>query len=47
MKFYDRRKELEILKENERKSCEHASFMVLMGRRRIGKTTLLTHSLYS
>lgn len=45
MRFYDRQQEIEILKENERKSCEHASFMVLMGRRRIGKTTLLTCSL--
>jgi AAA+ ATPase superfamily predicted ATPase len=45
MKFYDRAKEMELLKTNEEKSREHASFMVLMGRRRIGKTTLLTHSL--
>ncbi len=45
MRFYDRQKEIEILKENEQKSREHASFMVLMGRRRIGKTTLLTRSL--
>lgn len=45
MRFYDREKELEILSENEEKSRENASFMVLMGRRRIGKTTLLTRSL--
>lgn len=45
MKFYDREEELKILKENELRSHEHASFMVLMGRRRIGKTTLLTRAL--
>lgn len=45
MRFYDRVKEIELLKDNEEKSREHASFMVLMGRRRIGKTTLLTHAL--
>ena len=44
MKFYDRKTEIDILHDNERKSCEHASFMVMMGRRRIGKTTLLTHA---
>lgn len=42
MEFYDRQEELRILHENEELSKEHASFMVLMGRRRIGKTTLLT-----
>lgn len=44
MRFYDREKETAILRENELNSREHASFMVLMGRRRIGKTTLLTHA---
>lgn len=44
MRFYDREKEIAILRENELSSREHASFMVLMGRRRIGKTTLLTHA---
>lgn len=44
MRFYDREKEIAILRENELNSREHASFMVLMGRRRIGKTTLLTHA---
>lgn len=42
MRFYDRQEELNILRENERVSGSHASFMVMMGRRRIGKTTLLT-----
>lgn len=42
MRFYDRQEELKILRENEEASKNHASFMVLMGRRRIGKTTLLT-----
>lgn len=45
MRFYDREKEIAIIRENEIKAREHASFMVLMGRRRIGKTTLLTHAL--
>ena len=44
MKFYDRATEIGILQDNEKKSHEHASFMVMMGRRRIGKTTLLTHA---
>lgn len=44
MKFYGRETEIGILRENERLSREHATFMVLMGRRRIGKTTLLTHT---
>jgi AAA+ ATPase superfamily predicted ATPase len=43
MKFYDREKEFAILHENEVRSQQAASFTVLMGRRRIGKTTLLSH----
>lgn len=45
MKFYDREEEIGILRENEQHSKEHASFMVLMGRRRVGKTTLLMKAL--
>ena len=41
MKFYDRKRELELLAEIERTSHEHAQFTVLTGRRRIGKTALL------
>lgn len=41
MKFYDREKELEIIRENEALSAGHAAFTVLMGRRRIGKTSLI------
>ena len=42
MRFYDRQEELRILSENEEASKSHASFMVMMGRRRVGKTSLLT-----
>lgn len=45
MKFYDREKELKILQENEQQSFESAVFTVMMGRRRIGKTSLITKSL--
>lgn len=45
MKFYDREKELAILQANEQQSFESAVFTVLTGRRRIGKTSLITHAL--
>ena len=45
MKFYDRERELEILWENEEQSYENAVFTVLMGRRRVGKTSLITKAL--
>ncbi|MBR5982764.1 MAG: ATP-binding protein [Bacteroidales bacterium] len=45
MKFYDREKEIEILKRNENKSRENAMFTVLKGRRRIGKTLLVLKAL--
>lgn len=45
MKFYDREKELNILQKNEQQSFESAVFTVMMGRRRIGKTSLITKSL--
>lgn len=41
MKFYDREKELGILRGNWEKSAERSLFTVLMGRRRIGKTAVL------
>ena len=45
MKFYDRKNEINILKENELQSRKNAVFTVLMGRRRVGKTTLITTAL--
>lgn len=45
MEFYDREDEISILKENEKQARQHAVFTVLMGRRRVGKTTLLTAAL--
>lgn len=45
MQFYDRENELAILQENERQSYENAVFTVLMGRRRVGKTSLITKAL--
>ena len=41
MKFYDREKELQILRRNWEKSEQKSFFTVMMGRRRIGKTALL------
>ena len=41
MKFYDRKKEIEILRRNWEKSAKHSFFTVMIGRRRIGKTLLL------
>lgn len=45
MKFYDREEEISILKENEKQARQNAVFTVLMGRRRVGKTTLVTSAL--
>ena len=44
MKFYDREKELGILQTNWEQSTEQGRLTVLVGRRRVGKTTLLTRS---
>ncbi len=41
MRFYDRKKEIEILRKNWEKSIVHSLFTVMIGRRRIGKTALL------
>lgn len=42
MKFYNRKQEMAILQENERQAERNATFTVLMGRRRVGKTSLVT-----
>lgn len=42
MKFYDRESEIDILRENEQQAERSATFTVLMGRRRVGKTSLVT-----
>lgn len=44
VKFYDRETEIKILKENEIQSRHNAVFTVLIGRRRTGKTTLVTRA---
>ena len=44
MRFYDREKELDILQTNWEQTLERGRMTVLIGRRRIGKTTLLTKS---
>lgn len=46
MKFYDREKELTALKKYEKLSSSHAQFIVVTGRRRIGKTTLIKRAFY-
>jgi hypothetical protein len=45
MRFYDRTEEIEMIQRNENQAKEYASFSVLMGRRRVGKTSLITHAL--
>ena len=45
MRFYNRDNEITILKENELQSRKSAVFTVLMGRKRVGKTTLITTAL--
>ena len=44
MRFYDREKELEILQTNWKQTNERGRLTVLIGRRRIGKTTVLRKS---
>jgi AAA+ ATPase superfamily predicted ATPase len=44
MKFYDRINELETLARIEKQSAETACFTIMVGRRRIGKTSLLLRS---
>ena len=45
MKFYDRKNEIEILRENEKQASNSSVFTVLTGRRRVGKTSLIMHAL--
>lgn len=44
MRFYDREKELEILRTNWKQTTNRGRMTVVIGRRRIGKTTMLTKS---
>lgn len=44
MKFFDREKETKILLEINKLSYDAAQFTVLTGRRRVGKTWLITHA---
>ena len=41
MRFYDRERELELLREIEERSHRTAQFTVVVGRRRVGKTSLI------
>jgi len=45
MRFYDREMELELLIQNEKQAERTAVFTVLTGRRRVGKTSLITQAL--
>lgn len=44
MRFYDRQSEIALLRQNAEKSRSNATFTVMVGRRRIGKTSLLMES---
>jgi AAA+ ATPase superfamily predicted ATPase len=44
MKFYNREIELEILREYEANSISSAQMTMILGRRRVGKTTLLKNA---
>lgn len=45
MKFYNREMELELLRQNAKQAENTAVFTVLTGRRRVGKTSLITQAL--
>ena len=45
MRFYDRKKEINILRQNKLQAERSAMFTVLTGRRRVGKTALITHAM--
>jgi AAA+ ATPase superfamily predicted ATPase len=47
MKFYDREIEIEVLRKIEENSNSSAQMTLLMGRRRVGKTTLLKNAFAS
>ena len=44
MKFYDRIQEIDTLREIEAMSAEYAQMTMMVGRRRVGKTTLLRNA---
>jgi AAA+ ATPase superfamily predicted ATPase len=44
MTFYDRESEIDILREIEENARDFAQMTILMGRRRVGKTTLLKNA---
>ncbi|GGH29972.1 ATP-binding protein [Sphingobacterium alkalisoli] len=44
MKFYNRHNELVLLESNLKRSVENACFQAIIGRRRVGKTSLLIES---
>mgnify|MGYP002622279868 CR=1 FL=1 len=45
MRFYDRQSEIDLLLDNEKQAeKKSATFTVLMGRRRVGKTSLVTNA---
>lgn len=44
MKFYNREKELELLKKADKLKAKHSILTMLVGRRRVGKTTLALQS---
>ena len=44
MRFYDREKEMDVLHEIEKNSANYAQMTLLLGRRRVGKTTLIKNS---
>lgn len=46
MKFYDREQELSVLQDIENQSHKSATFTVLMGRRRVGKTSLIIRAMH-
>ena len=45
MKFYNRKEELDILNWNLEQSKRSSCFTVMVGRRRVGKTSLLLESI--
>lgn len=45
MQFYDRKEEISVIDNNRMQAENSATFTVLMGRRRVGKTSLLLHAL--
>ena len=44
MKFYNREKEIETLRKFEKLSATSSQMIMLLGRRRVGKTTLLNNT---